>query len=123
MSKEYEELQEVRHDYPGYREVIVKQKGTGRTEFAKLSFKFMDKYVKDHANSEDLKAKYRELRGLDENWEKDENGLPEDHAIVKDWFLNNFTEFEEARAKRKALLEKIQKDKEARLAARNNRVA
>ncbi len=118
-SEEYRQLQEARRDYPSYRVVTVKQKGSGKTDFAKLSFSFMDEYVKNHANSDDLKAQYLSLRGLNEKWEKDENGLAEDLRTIKDWFLNNFTEFEEARAKRKALLEKIQKDKEARLAARN----
>ena len=117
-TEEYKQLQEARRDYPSYRVVTVKQKGSGKTEFAKLSFSFMDEYVKDHAPSDDIKATYLELRGLDQNWKVDENGLPEDHARIKNWFLNTFTEFEEARAKRKALLEKIQKDKEARLKAR-----
>ncbi len=117
-SDEYNQLQEARRDYPNYRVITVKQKGAGSTEFAKLSFEFMDKYVKDHAPSDNIKATYLELRGFDQNWKVDENGLPEDHARIKDWFLNTFPEFEEARAKRKALLGKIQKDKEARLAAR-----
>ena len=117
-SDEYKQLQEARRDYPNYRVVTLKQKGAPKAEFAKLSFDFMDKYVRDHVQNDDDRATYLEMRGLDENWEKDENGLPEDHARVKDWFLNTFLEFEEARAKRKALLKKIQKDKEARLAAR-----
>ena len=117
-SEEYRQLQEARRDYPNYRVITVKQKGAGKTEFAKMSYAFMDEYVKQHAQNDDIKATYLELRGLDENWKADKSKFSEDHACIKDWFLNNFTEFEEARAKRKALLEKIQKDKEARLAAR-----
>ena len=111
-SEEYRQLQEARRDYPNYRVITVKQKGTGKAEFAKLSFDFMDKYIANHDVSDDLKAEYRSLRGLDEN------GVAVDFQIVKDWFLNNFPEFEKFRADRLALLEKIEAEKEARLAAR-----
>ena len=112
-SEEYNQLQVARRDYPNYRVVTVKQKGTGKADFTNLSYDFMDKYVNDHAESDDLKAEYRSLRGFDEN------GIAADYQTVKDWFLNNFPEFEQFRANRLALLDKIQKDKEARLAARN----
>ena len=111
-SEEYRQLQEARRDYPNYRVITVKQKGTGKAEFAKLSFDFMDKYIANHDVSDDLKVEYRSLRGLDEN------GVAVDFQIVKDWFLNNFPEFEKFRADRLALLEKIEAEKEARLAAR-----
>ncbi len=117
-SDEYRDLQDARHDYPNYRVVTLKQKSAGKTEFAKLSFNYMDKYVKDHANSDDLKAEYRSLRGLDENWKKDESEFAEDFQTIKDWFLNNFSEFEQARKDRRELLAKIKSEKEARLAAR-----
>lgn len=119
-SEEYRQLQEARRDYPNYRVVTVKQKGSGKTEFAKLSFSFMDEYVKNHANSDDLKAQYLSLRGLNEKWEKDENGLAEDLQTIKDWFLNTFPEFEKFRADRLALLEKIKEGKKNRLKARNS---
>lgn len=115
---EYNQLQTVRRDYPNYRVVTLKQKSTTKAEFAKLSFDFMDKYVKSHATSDELKTEYLGLRGLNGNWEKDENGLAEDYQIVKDWFLNTFPEFEQFHNERKTLLEKIQREKEVRLAAR-----
>ncbi len=117
-SEEYKQLQEARRDYPSYRVVTVKQKSTGNADFANLSFNYMDKYVKAHANGDDLKAEYRSLRSLDENWEKDENGFAADYQIVKDWFLNTFSEFEQARKERLELLKKIKQEKAKRLAAR-----
>ncbi len=111
-SDEYRQLQEARRDYPSYRVVTMKQKGTGKAEFAKLSFDFMDKYIASHDESGDLMTEYRSLRGLEEN------GIAEDFQTIKDWFLNAFPEFEKARSERQALLEKIQREKEARLAAR-----
>ena len=119
-SDEYKQLQEARRDYPSYRVVTVKQKGSGKTEFAKLSFSFMDEYVKNHANSDDLKAEYLSLRSLDTNWHKDEDGNAADHSTIKDWFLNTFPEFEKFRADRLALLEKIKEGKKNRLKARNS---
>ena len=117
-SEEYRQLQEARRDYPSYRVITLKQKNTGNADFTQLSFKFMDKYVKDHADSDDLKAEYRSLRGLDENWDSDENTIAADYQIVKDWFLNTFSEFEQARKERLELLEKIKREKAERLAAR-----
>ena len=116
---EYKMLQDARRDYPSYRVVTIKQKGAAvKADFAKLSFDFMDKYVKDHAQTDDVKTEYCSLRGLDENWNKDENGIAADYQTIKDWFLNTFPKFEEFRADRLALLEKIKREKEARLAAR-----
>ena len=117
-SEEYNQLQVARRDYPSYRVVTIKQKGSTKAEFAKMSFDYMDKYVKAHAQTDDVKAEYRSLRGLDENWDKDENGIAADYQIVKDWFLNTFREFEQFRTQREALLKKIQQEKKERLAAR-----
>ncbi len=111
-SDEYKDLQEVRRDYPNYRVVTVKQKGAGKADFANLSYDFMDKYIADHDECGELMKEYRALRGLDVN------GVSEDYQTIKDWFLNTFPEFEKARSERQALLEKIKKEKEARLAAR-----
>ena len=112
-SDEYKQLQEARRDYPSYRVVTVKQKGAAvKADFANLSFDFMDKYIASHDEKGDLMPVYRTLRGLDEN------GVAVDYQTIKNWFLNTFPEFEQFRADRLALLEKIKKDKEARLAAR-----
>ena len=111
-SEEYRQLQEARRDYPSYRVVTLKQKGTGNADFAKLSFDFMDKYIANHEVSEELKADYRSLRGLDDN------GVAVDFQTIKDWFLNTFPEFEKFHTDRNALLEKIKAEKAARLAAR-----
>ena len=110
-SDEYKDLQEVRRDYPYYRVVTVKQKGAGKADFTNLSYDFMDKYLKDHATSDEVKAEYLVLRGLDVNWQKDKNGMAADHSTIKDWFLNTFPEFEQSRANRLALLEKIQRER------------
>ncbi len=111
-SEEYRQLQEARRDYPSYRVVTMKQKSTGKAEFANLSFDFMDKYIASHNVNDALKAEYDSLRG------RDENGVAVDFQIVKDWFLNAFPEFEKFHKERKALLEKIQREKATRLAAR-----
>ena len=111
-SDEYKDLQEARRDYPNYRVITLKQKSTGNDSFVKLSFKDMDKYIATHNVSDELKAEYRSLRGLDDN------GVAEDYQTIKDWFMNTFPEFEQFHTDRKALLEKIKKEKEARLAAR-----
>ena len=116
-SEEYNQLQVARRDYPSYRVVTLKQKGTGKDVFANLSFSYMDKYVKNHADDKN-KTAYLKLRGLKEDWDKDEEGIAADYQTIKDWFLNAFPEFEQFHKERKALLEKIQREKATRLAAR-----
>lgn len=117
-TEEYNQLQVARHDYPNYRVTTIKQKGSAvKTDFAKLSYKFMDDYVRSHGE-EKIEAEYRNLRGLNKNWEKDDKGIPADYPVVKDWFLNTFSEFEQFYTERLALLEKIQNDKKTRLGNR-----
>ena len=111
-SDEYKLLQEARRDYPNYRVVTVKQKGAGKADFANLSYDFMDKYIAGHDVNGEIMKEYHKLRGLDEE------GVSEDYQTIKNWFLNTFPEFEEFRANRLALLEKIKRETEARLAAR-----
>ncbi len=118
-SEEYRQLQEARRDYPNYRVITVKQKSTAKADFQKLSFSYMDEYVKKHIQTEDLKKEYLNLRALDEDWNKDKGKEAADYQVIKDWFLNNFPEFEKFRADRLALLEKIKEDKKKRLEARN----
>lgn len=111
-SDEYKQLQEARHDYPNYRVVTLKQKITVKSDFPHLTYDFMDKYIANHDVSDEIASQYRNLRG------QGENALGVDYQIIKDWFLNTFKEFEQFRADRQALLEKIKSEKEARLAAR-----
>jgi len=108
---EYKQLQEARRDYPNYRVTTIRQKA-GKGEFKGLDYDFMDKYVADHDESGALTAEYRILRGLDGE------GIAEDYSVIKDWFLNTFPAFEQARKERLELLAKIKREKEARLAAR-----
>ena len=108
---EYKQLQEARRDYPNYRVTTIRQK-TGKGEFKGLDYDFMDKYVAEHDATGELAKEYRILRGLDEG------GVAEEYSVIKDWFLNAFPAFEQARKERLELLDKIKREKEARLAAR-----
>ena len=117
-SEEYRQLQEARRDYPSYRVITRKQKNARKAFSTNLRISFMDKYIANHDVSDKLKAEYRTLRGLDENGSRDETVVAADYQTIKDWFLNNFHEFEDYLANRQALLEKIEADKKDRLAAR-----
>ncbi len=110
-TEEYRQLQEARRDYPNYRVTTIRQKA-GKGEFKGLDYDYMDQYVANHDESGDLMKEYRLLRGLDGD------GIAEEYAVIKDWFLNTFPAFEQARKERLELLAKIKRDKEARLAAR-----
>ena len=61
-SEEYNQLQVARRDYPNYRMVTIKQKSAAKADFANLTYNYMDKYVKDHAQTDDVKTEYRIMK-------------------------------------------------------------
>ena len=94
---EYENLQEVRKAYPGYRVVIKERKRTDRLKG--LDVDYMKKYIQAHddADSNILKVFYQ-LRGLDENGKKLPLAAAASFGELRMWFLNQFPELEDMNA-------------------------
>ncbi len=85
-SKEYEQLQACRKDYPNYSVVQRKIKRNAAKEcYRGLTYVYMEEYIASHEHAAIFRRKYDELRLL-----------AECHSIryptIKKWFLNTYPE-------------------------------
>lgn len=115
---EYDQLQQVRMDYPNYKVVTIARKATksDKPSYKGLTYEYMEKYIKAHDDeNQTIMKEYMEVRGLSD--EADEN-LAEsfNYQEMKDWFLDKFPAVAEFHEKRNELLEKAQQKKEAKRA-------
>lgn len=107
---QYEELQEVRKAYPGFKVVIKERK---RTDHLKgLNEAYMAKYIKDHDDEQqNIWKEFCELRGMDENGKKKELSGAASFGELRMWFLNRFPEIENINASVDAILAKARKER------------
>ena len=114
---EYDQLQQVRKDYPTYKVVTVTRKATktDKPSYKGLTYEYMAKYIKSHDDAEENMKEFMELRGVSE---EGENALAESahYQTIKDWFLGKYPEIASFHEKRTELMEKTQKAKEAKKA-------
>lgn len=107
---EYENLQEVRKAYPGFKVVIKERKRTDRLKG--LDVDYMKQYIKAHddADGSVLKVFYQ-LRGLDENGKKVELAAAASFGELRMWFLNQYPEVEDMNAPVDAILARVRKER------------
>ena len=115
---EYDQLQQVRKDYPTYKVVTIARKApkSDKPSYKGLTYEYMEKYIKAHDDeNQTIMKEYMEVRGLSD--EADEN-LAEsfNYQEMKDWFLDKFPAVADFHEKRAELLEKAQQKKEAKRA-------
>ena len=115
---EYDQLQQVRKDYPNYKVVTIARKApkTDKPTFKGLTYEYMEKYIMAHDDEDQtIMNEYLALRG--ESDEADEN-LAEsfNYQEMKDWFLDKFPAVADFHEKRAELLAKAQQKKEAKRA-------
>ena len=107
---QYEELQEVRKAYPGFKVVIKERKRTDRLKG--LNEAYMAKYIKDHDDEQQtIWKEFCELRGTDENGKKKELSGAASFGELRMWFLNRFPEIENMSASVDAILAKARKER------------
>ena len=98
-SREYEELQAARRDYPRYK-VVTRSAKKKKDSFKGLTFDYMKYYIKNHEkeNSAILNEFYQ-LCGKEENGEtiKINNNVVEhaSYGEIKKWFLKQYPIFKE----------------------------
>lgn len=95
-TKEYEDLQIVRRDYPNFK-VITKAARKNTDGFKGLTFEYMEKYIKEHIEEKDLLTEFYKKCGRNEIGENIEFLKSEPYAKVKRWFLERYPVFEEYR--------------------------
>ena len=106
---EYNDLQAVRRDYPGFKVVVVApRKATkgNKPSFKGLTYEYMESYISKHddENSSIMEA-YMTLRGISDDAEE---AFAESCSYfeIKTWFLNQYPAIAEFHKKREALLNK-----------------
>lgn len=106
----YEELQEVRKAYPGFKVVIKERKRTDRLKG--LNEAFMEKYIKDHDDEQKtIWNEFCKLRGTDENGKKKELSGAASFGELRMWFLSRFPEIEDMSASVDEILAKVRKER------------
>jgi len=85
-SEEYHRLQLVRQDYPTFTVVrrSIKKAPTKET-YAGLTFVYMENYIATHANAEQIKKVYDELRLIGACHKAS-------YPTIKKWFLETYPE-------------------------------
>lgn len=88
-SEEYRRLQAVRLDYPTFSVVrrSIKKAPTKET-YAGLTFAYMENYIASHANAEQIKKVYDELRLIGACHKVS-------YPTIKKWFLETYPEIVE----------------------------
>lgn len=107
-TEEYKELQNARHDYPGFKVVVVTRKTTKSStpSYKGLTYSYMENYISKHDNDENtIMEEYMILRGMtDEAEEACAETLS--YQEMKEWFLDKFPAIAEFHKKREAILAK-----------------
>lgn len=104
-SDEYQILQEIRRDYPGYKLVTINRKSTSKKENYKgLTYAYMEKYIEAHDDeSKSIMAEYEMLRGTSEE-AIEALAEPCSYREIRDWFLKQFPAIAEFHKKREAAI-------------------
>ena len=121
-SREYNDLQTVRRDYPTYQ-IDVKTSTRKHDGYRGLTIAFMKDYIEKKvttradeikkANDPEAKNEFAEIQkdfyslcGMDEDGKKLELASVASYKDTKDWFLQQFPEFEAQRERIKEILGK-----------------
>ena len=88
-SAEYAQLQSVRRDYPTFAVTTRKIKSNPNKEtYAGLTFAYLENYIASHANAEQIKKVYDELRLIGACHKVS-------YPTIKKWFLETYPEIVE----------------------------
>lgn len=101
---EYEDLQNVRKDYPQFR-IEVKATSKKKDSFKGLTFNYMERYIKGNDDEAMLKDFYL-LSGRNEDGSDQEFAASASYGEIKQWFLDNHKELKGQRDKIDAILNK-----------------
>lgn len=110
---EFEELANLRKEFPNFR--VVTKTSKSKDNMKGLDTKFMEKYIKAHDTTEDkaLLKEFYSLRGLDENGKKKQFAQAVPYGILKQWFLTYFPEVANMNDTIDKILKKAQEKREA----------
>ena len=103
---EYNQLQEVRRDYPTFRVVVKNANSKKRDSFKGLNYDYMERYIKEHDDENGSKlSAFNALRAVSEE-AKEFGAESMSYGEIKAWFFQQYPAFAEFQKKREALLNK-----------------
>ena len=111
-TQEYNELKELRAEFPGFRIEIKTTKS--KDNMKGLNLAYMKKYIEAHDNAEDNLKIFYQLRGMDENGKKVDTMRVASMGEMKMWFLDTFPEVEDMNKTVDDILAKAKKNREAK---------
>ena len=119
-SEKFNELKDLRAEFPGYSIVVVKSTAKNKERFKGLTLQKMESYIVNHDEDKSNLKKFYTLRGLDENGKKnDVNSMvePKTYGEIKAWFLGMYPEIEEFVSKADDILAEAKEKRAAAKAA------
>ena len=87
-TEEYNALQMVRRDYPGYKVVTATRKAA-KPAFKGLTYAYMERYIESHGTKEDRHT-YDEMKLISECHSKSHR-----YPVIKNWFLEQYPEIKQ----------------------------
>ena len=109
-SDAYKMLLEAKNELPTYT-VVVKETPKSRKprdNYKGLTYDYMERYIKDKPNHEDILKEFNELRGISTEYEAIMKKTS--YLKVKKWFLTTFPEIDEYKQERKETWKVIDKN-------------
>ena len=110
-STEYNMLQNARKDYPEFEIVVTKKTKRVKDAHKGIDVKFMYNYIKEHDNDEEEVMNL--FKGWFEKLKETDDGIKYilhndvEFLNIRSWFLDQYTEFDEAIKTRKDNLKTI----------------
>jgi len=106
-SEEYILLLEMKKDMPNYEVIVETTRKQPKDNYKGLTYDYMERYIKEKPNHENILKKFNELRGISTEYEAIMKKAS--YLQVKKWFLTTFPEIDEYKNERKETWEVIDK--------------
>jgi len=107
-SEEYKLLLEMKKDMPNYEVIVETTRKQPKDNYKGLTYDYMERYIKEKPNHEDILKEFNELRGISTEYEAIMKKTS--YLKVKKWFLTTFPEIDEYKQERKETWKVIDKN-------------
>lgn len=115
-SAEYNMLQNAMRENEGFSVVVAASRKANNNPFSKLSFDYMEKYIKLHDDeNQSIMKEYLKHRALDEESILN-GGVSQSRDTICEWFVNQYPEIRDFHNKRKQFADEMAEIKRARKA-------
>ena len=116
-SQMYKDLREARQDNPNYRVKVVSS-GKKVDHHKDLTADAMEKFILKHDDeNKTILKEFYQLRGLTPEGKKDEFGCSVTYGKLKQWFFEQYPQFEKMEDSVNEIMKKVKEKAEARKAA------